>query len=210
MNGIENYLGFLLAGIIMNLTPGADSIYIITRSIAQGRKAGVYSVLGIGSGAIIHIILAAFGLSALLAKSILLFNIVKWAGAIYLIYLGVKMLIDKSNLFDNEKSKFEKNNLWKIYRQGFLTNLLNPKVAIFFLSLLPQFIKPEYVNNPIPFLILGGTFLFTGTVWCLFLAYSASFMTNTLRKNDNIGKIMKNVSGCVFIGLGLRLLIKKN
>lgn len=194
----------------MNLTPGADSIYIVTRSIAQGKKAGIYSALGIGSGAIIHVILAAFGLSVLLAKSILLFNIVKWAGAAYLIYLGIKMLIDKSNLFGNEKTEFEKDDLWKIYRQGFLTNVLNPKVAIFFLSLLPQFIKPEYANSSIPFLILGGTFLFTGTIWCLFLAYSASFMTGTLRKNDRIEKIMKKVSGYVFIGLGLQLLIKKN
>ncbi len=210
MNGIENYLGFLLAGIIMNLTPGADSIYIITRSIAQGKKAGIYSVLGIGSGAIVHIIFAAFGLSVLLAQSTFIFNIVKWIGAIYLVYLGIRMLIDKSNLFDNEKTEFEKVDLWKIYHQGFLTNVLNPKVAIFFLSLLPQFIKSEYANNSIPFLILGGTFLFTGTIWCLFLAYSASFMTNTLRKNDKIGKIMKKVSGLVFIGLGLQLLIKKN
>ncbi|WP_299184940.1 LysE family translocator [uncultured Aquimarina sp.] len=210
MNGIENYLGFLLAGIIMNLTPGADSIYIITRSIAQGKKAGIYSVLGIGSGAIVHIVLAAFGLSAVLAKSIILFNIVKWAGATYLIYLGIKMLMDKSDLFDKEKTEFDKVSVKKIYRQGFLTNVLNPKVAIFFLSLLPQFIKPEYVNSSIPFLILGGTFLFTGTVWCLFLAYSASFMTDTFRKNDRIGKIMKKVSGFVFIGLGLQLLIKRN
>ena len=210
MDGIENYLGFLLAGIIMNLTPGADSIYIITRSIAQGKKAGIYSILGIGSGAIIHIILAAFGLSVLLTKSIVFFNIVKWTGAAYLIYLGIKMLIDKSHLFDNEKTEFEKTNLWKIYRQGFWTNVLNPKVALFFLSLLPQFIKPEYANNAVPFLILGGTFLFTGTIWCLFLALSASFMTNTLRKNNSIGKIMKKVSGYIFIGLGLQLLIKKN
>ena len=210
MSGIENYLGFLLAGIIMNLTPGADSIYIITRSIAQGKEAGIYSVLGVGSGSIIHIILAAFGLSVILAKSILLFNIVKWIGAAYLIYLGIRMLIDKSNLFDNKKTEFEKVDLWKIYRQGFLTNVLNPKVAIFFLSLLPQFIKPECVNSSIPFLILGGTFLFTGTIWCLFLAYSASFMTDTLRKHDRVGKLMKKLSGYVFIGLGFQLLFKRN
>tara|TARA_B110000114_G_scaffold151646_1_gene163001 strand:+ start:74 stop:706 length:633 start_codon:yes stop_codon:yes gene_type:complete len=210
MSGIENYLGFIIAGIIMNLTPGADTIYIITRSIAQGKKAGIYSVLGIGSGAIIHIILAGFGLSVILAKSILLFNIVKWTGAAYLIYLGIKMLIDKSNLFDNEKTEFEKVDLWKIYRQGFLTNLLNPKIALFFLAFMPQFIKPEYVNNPTPFLILGGSFLFTGTIWGLFLTYSASFMTNTLRKNEHIGNIMKKVSGYVFIGLGLQILFKRN
>jgi RhtB (resistance to homoserine/threonine) family protein len=210
MSGIENYLGFIIAGIIMNLTPGADTIYIITRSIAQGKKAGIYSVLGIGSGAIIHIILAVFGLSVILAKSILLFNIIKWIGASYLIYLGVRMLLDKSKLFADKKTEFEKFDLWKIYRQGFMTNVLNPKVAIFFLSLLPQFIKPEYVDSSIPFLILGLTFLTTGTIWCLFLAYSASFMTDTLRKNDRIGEVMKKVSGFVFIGLGLQLLIKRN
>jgi len=210
MNGIENYLGFIIAGIIMNLTPGSDTIYIITRSIAQGKKAGVYSVIGIGSGAIVHIVLAGFGLSVILAESIVLFNIIKWIGASYLIYLGVKTFLDKSKLFAEKDTVFEKTDLWKIYRQGFTTNLLNPKVAIFFLSLLPQFIKPEYVNSPIPFLILGLTFLATGTIWCLFLAYSASFMTNTLRKNDRIGEIMKRVSGFVFISLGLQLLIKRN
>jgi RhtB (resistance to homoserine/threonine) family protein len=210
MSGIENYLGFIIAGIIMNLTPGADTIYIITRSIAQGKKAGIYSVLGIGSGAIIHIILAGFGLSVILAKSILLFNVIKWIGAFYLIYLGIKMLLDKSKLFTDEKTEFEKTDLWKIYQQGFFTNLLNPKVAIFFLSLLPQFIKPEYVDSSIPFLILGLTFLTTGTIWGLFVAYSASFMTDTLRKNDRIGEILKKVSGFVFISLGLQLLIKRN
>ncbi len=210
MNGIDNFLGFLFAGIVMNLTPGADSIYIITRSIAQGKKAGIYSVLGIGSGAVIHVLLSAFGLSIVLAKSILLFNIVKWTGAAYLIYLGVRMYLDKSNLFNNKKTKFEKVDLWKIYRQGFFTNMLNPKVALFFLSLLPQFIKPNYVNNTIPFLILGGTFLGTGITWCLFLAYSASFMTNTLRSNYKAAVIMKKLTGFIFIRLGLQLLFKNN
>ncbi len=210
MNGIENYFGFLLAGIVMNITPGADSIYIITRSIAQGKKAGIYSVLGISSGAVIHIILAVFGLSVILAKSIFLFNMVKWIGAGYLIFLGIKMLIDKSDLFGDKKFEFENVDLWKIYKQGFLTNVLNPKVGIFFLSLLPQFVKPEFINSAVPFLILGITFLFTGTIWCLFLAYSASFMTHTLRKNRRIEKIMRKVSGYIFIGLGLQLLFKKN
>jgi RhtB (resistance to homoserine/threonine) family protein len=210
MSGIENYLGFIIAGIIMNLTPGADTIYIITRSIAQGKKAGIYSVLGIGTGAIIHVIFAAFGLSIILAKSVFFFNLIKWIGAAYLIYLGIRMLIDKSNLFASEKTEFEKVDVWKIYRQGFLTNLLNPKIALFFLSLLPQFVKPEYVNSSIPFLILGVTFLFTGTVWCLFLAYFASYMTDTLRENTQIGKIMKKISGYVFVALGLQLLINKD
>ena len=207
MNGIENYIGFIIAAIVMNLTPGADTIYIITRSMAQGRKAGVYSVLGIGTGALVHIALATFGLSVILMKSILLFTIIKWAGAAYLIYLGIKIFLDKADLFNNEDTSFEKVNLLKIYRQGFFTNLLNPKVAIFFISLLPQFIALEYVNNATPFLILGGTFLLTGTIWCLFLAYSASYMTKTLRNNPKTGKVMQKISGFVFVSLGLQLLI---
>lgn len=210
MNGIENYIGFIAAGIILNLTPGADTIYIITRSIAQGRKAGIYSVLGIGTGALFHTAFAAFGLSLILMKSAVIFAVVKYLGVAYLIYLGIKMILDKTNMFENGNAKYENPDLLKIYRQGFLTNLLNPKVAIFFLSLMPQFINTEYVNGPVPFLILGLTFISTGTIWCLFLAYSASSMTRILRKNDKIGKIMQNISGGIFIALGLRLLLEKN
>jgi RhtB (resistance to homoserine/threonine) family protein len=210
MNGIENYIGFVIAGLILNLTPGADTIYIITRSVAQGCKAGIYSVLGIGTGAICHTLFAAFGLSLILMKSVLIFSIIKYLGVAYLIYLGIKMILDKSSIFENESMKFENVDLIKIYRQGFLTNLLNPKVAIFFLSLMPQFIKPEYVNGPIPFVILGLTFITTGTIWCLFLAYSASSMTKILRKNNKIGRIMQKLSGGIFIALGLQLLLKRS
>ncbi len=158
----------------------------------------------------IHIILAAFGLSTILAKSIVVFNLIKWSGAVYLVYMGVKLLLDKSNLFNDSKMEFETRNLTKIYSQGLLTNVLNPKVAIFFMSLLPQFIKPEFANSPTPFLILGLTFLATGVVWCMILAYSASYMTKTLRQNNKIGKVMKKISALVFVALGLQLILKKS
>ena len=119
------------------------------------------------------------------------------------------MIIDRSNLFDNKTQKIENENLFKIYRQGLLTNLFNRKVALFFLSFLPQFINPHFTNGPIPFLILGLTFMTTGTLWCLFLAYSASFISKTLRDNDRIGKILQKISGIIFIGLGLKILINK-
>jgi threonine/homoserine/homoserine lactone efflux protein len=136
MYGIENYVGFVIAGILLNLTPGADTMYILTRSISQGRRAGVYSVLGIGSGCLIHTILAAFGLSIILAKSALAFNIIKYVGVAYLVYLGIKMIMEKNNLFDNKTQQLETTKLVKIYQQGLLTNVLNPKVALFFLSFL--------------------------------------------------------------------------
>ncbi|MFA6342455.1 MAG: LysE family translocator, partial [Fibrobacteraceae bacterium] len=189
----------------LNIVPGVDTVYILTRSMTQGRRAGFYSVFGIITGALIHTTLAALGLSIILAKSIIAFNIIKTIGIAYLVYLGIKMLIEKNNLFDNNAQQIGKPDLLKIYRQGLLTDLLNPKVALFFLSLLPQFINPHYTNGPIPFLILGLTFTTTGTIWCLFLAHSASYVTKTLRNNERIGKWMQKISGIVFIGLGISL-----
>lgn len=209
MLGIDNYLGFIIAGVILNLTPGADTMYILTRSISQGKRAGVYSVYGIGTGVLIHTILASFGLSIILAKSATAFLIVKYMGVAYLIYLGIRMILSKSNSFDNDKQKLEKLDLLKIYRQGVITNVLNPKVALFFLAFMPQFINPQYAKGALPFLTLGLTFLTTGTVWCLFVAYSSSLITETLRKNDKIGKYMQKISGLIFIGLGLKLLFTK-
>ena len=209
MYGIENYLGFLLAGILLNLTPGADTMYIITRSISQGKRAGVYSVLGITSGGLVHTVFAALGLSILLAKSAIAFNIVKYVGVAYLVYLGIRMIIEKNNLFDSASQKMDSGSLLKIYRQGLFTNVLNPKVALFFLSFLPQFINPQNASGPLPFLILGVSFMTTGTIWCLIVAYSASTFTKALRENDRIGKVMQKLSGLVFIGMGLRILTKK-
>lgn len=210
MFGIENYLGFILAGILLNLTPGSDTIYILTRSMAQGKKAGLVSVLGISSGCLVHTFCAAFGLSLVLTTSATLFNLVKYAGAAYLIYLGIKMFRDRSQLFDTQKDGFEREDLLKIYRQGVVTNVLNPKVALFFLSFLPQFIQSEHTNGPLPFLILGATFLTTGTLWCLFLAYAASIMTSTLRNNALIGQTLQKFSGMVFVGLGLQLALRRD
>lgn len=209
MFGIENYLAFILAGILLNITPGSDTIYILSRSIAQGKKAGIASVLGVSTGGLVHTILAALGLSIILAKSAIAFSIVKYAGVAYLVYLGIKMIIDKKKLFDNENKSFENSDLWKIYRQGVVTNVLNPKVALFFLSFLPQFINPEYANGPVPFLILGSTFMITGTLWCLILAWAASLITKTLRNNQKVGNFLQKFSGVVFIGLGLNILFDK-
>ena len=210
MIGINDYLGFIIAGIVLNLTPGADTMYILTRSVSQGRKAGVYSVLGIITGSLTHTVLASLGLSIILVKSETAFTVVKYLGVAYLIYLGIKSILDKKNSFETDSPKAEQNvNLIKIYRQGVLTNILNPKVALFFLAFLPQFINPDYATGSLPFMILGVTFTITGTIWCLFLAYAASLVTETLRANDRIGMIMQKISGIIFIGLGIRLFMQK-
>lgn len=210
MFGIDNYAGFLVVGIALNITPGSDTIYILTRSVSQGRKAGIMSVLGISTGSLIHTLLAALGLSAILAYSPALFMAVKYIGAAYIIYLGLKMILGRDSLLERERSFSGRPDLWKIYRQGVLTNVLNPKVALFFLTFLPQFIDPSNAYGPLPFLLLGGTFIFTGTAWCLVLAYSASFMTGALRNNSRVGTMLQRLSGTVLVGLGLNLALKRN
>lgn len=205
MFGIENYAGFVAAAIILNLTPGADTMYILTRSIAQGSRAGLVSVAGIMSGCVVHVLAAAFGLSLILSTSAVAFFLVKWAGALYLIFLGIRALTSKTPGFETQNSRFSDKDLVTIYKQGVITNVLNPKVALFFLSFLPQFINPANARGPLPFLALGGTFLFTGTIWCLILTKAASRMTQTLRENARIGSWMQKLSGIVFIAFGLKL-----
>lgn len=204
MFGIEHYWIFVLSGVILNITPGADTMYILTRSIAQGKNAGVVSVLGISTGGLIWTLLTAFGLALILISSHTAFNIVKYAGALYLACLGISILL-KQKTFTYSDPKIEKADLSVIYFQGVFTNLLNPKVALFFLSFLPQFINTEQAKSPVPFLILGGTCLTTGTIWCLFIACAASYFTSSIRKNPNISKILQIISGLIFIGLGLNL-----
>ena len=217
MFGIENYLGFIMAAILLNLTPGTDSMYIITRSISQGQTAGFYSVLGITSGIFVHTLLASLGLSVLLANSPTAFMLVKYIGASYLCYLGVKMLISKqqpliaASLQDDEKPKpVQPLDHWQIYKQGVLTNTFNPKVALFFLAFFPQFIDASYAYSMVSFVILGLTFAVTGFIWCLCLALLASKFSENLRKKPSIEAILNKISGVVFIGLGIRLLTEKS
>lgn len=207
MYGIINYEVFLLTGILLNLIPGADTMYIVGRSISQGKQAGVYSVFGIITGSLIHTLFVALGLSLILTKSVILFNAIKIVGVIYLMYLGIRMLIDKTNAnFDISSSS--KLNIRKLYIQGLLTSLTNPKVSLFFIAFLPQFIDTN-VSGPVPFIILGLTFTLTGLLWCLFIAIFSSYATKKLRGNQKVGMILNKLTGIIFIGMGLKLLQTK-
>ncbi|KIO53351.1 LysE family translocator [Flavobacterium hibernum] len=205
MTGIINYETFLLTGLLLNITPGNDTIFILSRSMAQGKRAGIMSVLGIATGSLIHTVLAAFGLSIIIAKSILAFNIIKYAGAAYLLYVGYKMLTDKTKI--NTDTSISENliNLKKIYRDGVLTNVLNPKVALFFISFLPQFINPHTTNTIVPFIKLGVTFTITGTIWCLILANFASVIFSKLNQNKKLSNYVNKTCGGVLIALGIKI-----
>ncbi len=210
MFGILNFGTFVLAGILLNLTPGADTMYILGRSISQGKKSGIVSALGISSGAFLHCIFAALGLSILLAKSAIAFSFVKYAGAAYLIYLGIRALLSKaattSEIFQEDEVA---QNYSKIYISGVLTNVLNPKVALFFLAFLPQFIDPNYATSVLPFLILGLTFLTTGTIWCLMLALFSAKLAHKIRKNPKVKYWLDKTTGGLFIVLGIQLALSK-
>lgn len=207
--GIENYFGFLVAGIILNLTPGSDTIYILSRSISQGKRAGIVSAYGIITGVLIHTLLAALGLSVLLAKSAVAFNLVKYIGAGYLVYLGIKTLLSRGlqngQISDHQIS----NGTWAIFRQGVLTNLLNPKVALFFLAFFPQFIQPAYTDSVVPFLVLGVTFSATGLIWCLILATAASKFSRYLR-SGTAAKWTNRTAGLVFMAMGAKLALVRD
>ncbi len=203
--GIDNYLGFIAAGILLNMVPGADTIYILTRSIAQGKKAGIFSVLGISSGILVHTLLAAFGLSVILSTSVALYNVIKFLGVFYLVYLGVRMIVTKNELTEVDGTGGAMRSMKKLYSQGLITNVLNPKVALFFISFLPQFIQTDQNATPVPFLILGLTFIATSTLWCFLLVFASAFMSRSLRNNRKRGDYLQKISGSVIIALAARL-----
>lgn len=209
MTGIIHFETFLLTGILLNLTPGNDTIFILTRSIGQGKKAGIISALGIATGSVVHTLLAALGLSIIIAKSILVFNIIKFSGAAYLLYIGFKMLTDRSQLNSSQTIEAKSVDFWKIYRGGILTNVLNPKVALFFIAFLPQFIDPAVKDTILPFLMLGTTFIITGTTWCCFLAIFASTIFTKLRDHKMVSTYINRICGLSLIGLGIKVALSR-
>jgi threonine/homoserine/homoserine lactone efflux protein len=204
MFGIHDFVLFLTTGILLNLTPGPDTLYILGRSIAHGRRAGVASALGISVGSIFHTGAAAVGLSAFLATSVWAFTIVKLAGAAYLIFLGVRALVQRDREL-SMPSHFKQSGAAAAFRQGILTNVLNPKVALFFLAFLPQFIDSAAPSKTAAFLVLGLTFVTTGTIWCLILAWFSSAFSARLRGNATAAALLNRIVGSLFIFLGLRL-----
>lgn len=206
--GIVNYGQFVVSAILLNLVPGSDTVYVLTRAIVGGRKKGVISALGISTGILVHTLLAALGLSVILRESALAFNIMKFAGAGYLVFLGIKAIVSKKPLFDSDPESLDESPL-KVYRQGVLTNVLNPKAALFFLALMPQFVSQSAGSSPLPFLALGLTFFTTSTIWSVVLAFAASFANALLRKNERVQNGAGKATGIIYILLGLNVLRSK-
>jgi threonine/homoserine/homoserine lactone efflux protein len=196
------FLTFLFAAFMLNIAPGPDMLYVIGRSLGQGRKAGIVSALGIFVGCWAHILAAAFGIAALLRSSPIAFNMVRYAGAAYLVYLGIKMLVQRGNL---AAQQLKPTSLTAIFRQGVITNVLNPKVALFFLAFLPQFIDARRGSVVWQILLLGLIFNVGGTLVNLGVAYAGGTLGELLRRNARFARLQQWFTGLVFIGLGARL-----
>jgi threonine/homoserine/homoserine lactone efflux protein len=197
----ESLLPFIIATLALNLTPGPDMLYVSTRSVMQGRRAGIVSALGIAAGALVHTALIASGLATLLKAVPLAYDIVRYAGAAYLIWLGIQTWRSRGGL---STPTLERASDRALFRQGMITNLLNPKVALFFLAFLPQFANPEAGSIAVQIILLGCLFNASGTLVNVAVACLAS-STRRWIGSPRIERALQWGSGSVFIALGLRL-----
>jgi threonine/homoserine/homoserine lactone efflux protein len=204
MPGVHDLALFVASGILLNLTPGADTLYIVTRATTLGRKAGAVAALGIAAGCCLHIVAAGLGLSALLATSAAAFTAVKLAGAAYLIYMGI-VLWRTGPRSPLAAAPLPAAPLQRIFVQGALTNVLNPKVALFFLAFLPQFVDRGGTHRLAAFLLLGTVFNTTGLVWNLFVAWSSAGIGRRIHGLPVRMQALHRIAGAVFVALGIKL-----
>jgi threonine/homoserine/homoserine lactone efflux protein len=193
---------FALAAILLLLTPGPAVLYIVARSVEQGRIAGLVSVFGITTGTLVHVLASTLGLSALLASSALAFALVKYAGAGYLIYMGVRRILQRTDA-PSLPSKLPRRSLGRLYRDGFIVNLLNPKTALFFLAFLPQFVDPARGAVPFQIAFLGLLFTMMGLTSDGLYALVAGTAGLWVKRQSRYVDWERYITGGVFIGLGV-------
>jgi threonine/homoserine/homoserine lactone efflux protein len=208
MEGIINFQLFIISSIIIIIAPGPDFIYVTTRGISDGNKAGVTSAIGISAGLLIHTLFAAFGLSAIIQASRIAYSIIKYLGAGYLIFIGIKAIISK-NKIDEFKTDRTYNN-GNIFKQGILTNVFNPKAIVTFMAFLPQFVNVNISHPVTQFTLLGLILSTMAIIWFGFVGYFAGIFGSIIKRNKIIQDGIKYISGSIMILLGLRLAIKKD
>jgi len=205
MLGTQDLLLFVLSALLLNITPGPDTLYIVGRSSTQGLKAGVTAALGISAGIMAHVTAAALGLAAIFAASATAFAALKLAGAAYLVYVGVSLLRTRVV----EARAPEGAALRTVFVQGFWTNVLNPKVALFFLAFLPQFVDLDAPGKVIPLLFLRLLFNVNGTLWNLFVAWSSARVGRAVLAHGPAATWFNRSVGALFIYLGVRLALAR-
>ena len=202
----------MAAGLLLNLTPGPDVLYIVTHALRSGARAGMVAALGITAGCFVHIFAAAVGVSALMAASATAFTVLKWAGAAYLVYVGLRLLLARGGSAMQlgaagaySTGATGTNDLKNIFLRGFWTNVLNPKVALFFLAFVPQFIAPGVENKPLAFLLLGLLFNFNGLWVNLGWAVAAAWLARRAGVVQKSMHWLDRIAGALFVGFGIKL-----
>jgi threonine/homoserine/homoserine lactone efflux protein len=203
--GIHSLGLFVISGLLLNITPGVDFLYVLGRGASRGFTVGVWAALGIGAGCFVHIFAAALGLSAILASSASAFTVVKWIGAAYLLYMGVSMLMQRGGLALSVPAAPRQQTMAQVFWQGFATNVLNPKVALFFLAFVPQFIDVHSATKVQAFLVLGAIFNINGTLWNIVVAWGAAFLARRLEAASRVRVWLNRSLGALFVALGVKL-----
>jgi threonine/homoserine/homoserine lactone efflux protein len=199
---------FMLAALALNLTPGPDMLYVTARSVSDGRRAGIVAALGIGAGTLAHITALALGLAALLAAVPLAYDVLRIAGAVYLLVIGVQLLLRPRS--SSTAARLAPASLNIVFAQAVLTNVLNPKVALFFLAFLPQFVDPAAGPALAQIVLLGLLFDVQGTAVNVAVALLASGTTRRLRANARAVSLLQRLTGAIFVALGAKLATAAN
>jgi threonine/homoserine/homoserine lactone efflux protein len=209
MFGIHDLALFVISGLLLNMMPGPDSLLIMTRSATQGWRAGFAATWGIGAGTLIHVMAAAVGLSAVLATSATAFMVVKYVGAAYILYMAWGLLKNRGAAAAADLPAPPALPLRRIFMQGFLTNILNPKVALFFLAFVPQFIDADAPNKALAFIVLGVIFDFNAMLWCHGLALFTALASSRIRMSPTVSTWLNRATGGLFVWLGIKLALTK-
>jgi len=205
MLGIHDLWLFIVSGLLLNITPGPDNAYITGRSLQMGWRGGAVAAIGIGCGCLVHVVATAVGLSALLAASAVAFTAIKLIGGAYLCYLGLRMLLARGEASQHAAVGGKPVTLGQVFWQGALTNVLNPKIALFFLAFLPQFVDADADYKPLAFLLLGVIFVANGMLWCLGVAAFAATAARRMRRSGRLMQWINRGIGALFVGLGIRV-----
>ena len=209
MLGIHDLPFFILSGLLLNILPGPDSLLIMTRSATQGWRAGSAAAFGIGAGTFVHILAAALGLSAVLATSAAAFTVIKLVGAAYILWMALSLLRSKRVTESAAAPAVAPLPYRKIFGQGFLTNVLNPKVALFFLAFVPQFIDADAPNKALAFIVLGCIFNVNGMLWCNALSLFTARASERVKLSPVVSLWLKRVTGSLFVWLGFKLALSR-
>ena len=203
MVDIALFWSFLAAAVILTIMPGPDNLFVLAQSIAQGHRAGIATTLGLCTGLLVHISAATLGISAIIYRSAVAFAVVKYAGAAYLLYLAWKSFRAKEAGYAADQQPIRK--LKDLYKRGILMSSLNPKLSLFFLALLPQFVNPAVGSVSVQMLLLGLTFIVQSFVIFSAISFFAGKLRDFLVKDRRIGRILNRVQGALFLAIGLNL-----